>query len=212
MKALLLVTCITAACSITGCSQPNAHHGSTSRTVGGPCEGCEALFEYGSKKLTTIDTLSDFKDYGPKLQVTGTIYQRDGKTPVSDVILYVYHTNQSGIYPTKGNEKGWEKRHGYLRGWVKTDATGTYSFYTLRPAAYPQGKDPAHIHATLKEPSTTAYYLDDYVFDDDPLLTESIRKRERNRGGSGIIHLKKNDDGMLVAHRDIILGMNIPDY
>jgi len=87
--------------------------------VGGPCEGCEAVFEFGDQELTPVDTLPDFGNPGPKLKVTGTIYQPDGKTPAPNVILYVYHTNQEGIYATRGDETGWAKRHGYIRGWIK---------------------------------------------------------------------------------------------
>src|SRR5687767_5573459 len=80
------------------------------KNVGGGCEGCEAVHEYGSKKLMTDDTLPDFHEPGPKLEVSGTIYHKDGKTPAKDVILYIYHTDQKGEYSTKGNETGWGKR------------------------------------------------------------------------------------------------------
>ena len=97
-----------------------AQQSAPTKLVGGPCEGCEAIFEYGDKKLTAVDTLPDFHDPGPRIKITGTIYKPDGKTPAKDVILYIYHTNQKGIYATKGDEKGWARRHGYIRGWIKT--------------------------------------------------------------------------------------------
>ena len=67
------------------------------KAVGGPWEGCEAIYEYGNKKLLPSDTLPDFESGGEKLKITGTIYQADGKTPAADVILYIYHTNADGI-------------------------------------------------------------------------------------------------------------------
>lgn len=181
------------------------------KPVGGGCEGCEALFEFGDKTLSPIDTLPDFEQTEPKLKLIGTVYQRDGRTPASGVILYIYHTHRNGIYPKKGDEKGWGKRHGYLRGWIKTDASGKYTFYTFRPAAYPDGTEPEHIHLTVKEPGKNEYYLDDFLFDDDPGLTPTARKKLTNRGGNGIA-LPILEDGMMVAKRDIILGLNIPDY
>src|SRR5688572_14348078 len=81
------------------------------KIVGDGCEGCEAVSEYGNKTLNAIDTLPDFDEQGPKILVTGTIFKRDGRTPAKNVILYIYHTNQQGIYQAKGNEKGWAKRH-----------------------------------------------------------------------------------------------------
>jgi protocatechuate 3,4-dioxygenase, beta subunit len=132
--------------SLEACAQTedNDQNRRPEKTVGGPCEGCEAALEFGDKPLTSIDTLPDFHDPGPKLQVGGTIYQSDGKTPANNVILYVYHTDQNGEYPKKGDETGWARQHGYIRGWIRTNEDGKYRFYTLKPGAYPG----AGIHRT----------------------------------------------------------------
>ena len=174
--------------------------------VGGPCEGCEAVFEYGSKKLSWIDTLPDFKEPGPKLEISGTVYQADGKTPARDVILYIYHTDQNGVYPQKGSETGWAKRHGYLRGWIKTNADGRYKFYTLRPASYPNTRAPKHIHPVIKEPNKNEYYVDEYLFADDPYLDEKEKTSQQKRGGSGIITLTKKQDGTWVGQKDMVIS------
>lgn len=186
--------------------------GANAQHVGGSCEGCEAIFEFGSKKLSWKDTLPDFKEPGPKLEISGTIYQKDGKTPAKDVILYIYHTDQKGEYPQKGNETGWGIRHGYLRGWIKTNADGKYKFYTLRPASYPDTRAPQHIHPVIKEPSKNEYYIDEYLFTDDPFLDAKERAQQQRRGGSGIVTLSKKTDGTWVGKRDIVLGLNIPRY
>lgn len=174
--------------------------------IGGPCEGCEAIFEYGDQKLTSMDTLPDFNQAKEKLKVTGTIYQHDRKTPAEDVILYIHHTDVEGIYPKKGDETGWGQRHGYLRGWIKTDRDGKYTFYTQKPGSYNQ--NPAHIHPIILEPDGRYYWIDEYLFKGDPLLTTSGHEE---RGGSGIVELEKKNN-ILVAERNIILGLNIPGY
>ncbi len=181
--------------------------------VGGSCEGCEAIHEspVPHKQLSWQDTLPDFNDPGPKLIVSGTVYKNDGVTPAPDIVLYVYHTDQKGLYPTKGNEKGWGKRHGYLRSWVKTNTKGQYRFYTLRPASYPDGNNPQHIHATIKEPGINEYWIDEFEFTDDPYLTKDMQSRAQNRGGSGLVTPKKIN-GLQHAERDIVLGKNIPGY
>lgn len=179
--------------------------------VGGPCEGCEALHEYGDARLTNIDTLPKFEVSEPKLKVTGTVFQKDGKTPAENVIVYIYHTNKNGIYETKGDEEGWAKRHGYIRGWIKTTSDGSYTFYTFRPGSYPNTTAPEHIHITVKEPNTNAYYIDDIMFEDDKNLTEDFKNRLSNRAGPGVV-LPKLKDGILHVKRDIILGKNIPYY
>lgn len=180
------------------------------KVVGGPCEGCEAIYEYGNKELFPTDTLPEYASGGEKLKVTGTIYEADGKIPASDVILYIYHTNADGIYPTKGGETGWARRHGYLRGWIKTGKDGAYTFYTTRPGTYPSRSEPAHIHATIKEPGIKEYYINDFRFTDDPLLDRS-KAEKQPRGGSGIVKPVKEKEGWVVK-RDIILGLHIPNY
>src|SRR5690606_16436425 len=187
------------------------HFRCAGQTVGGGCEGCEAIHEFGEKNLTSTDTLPDFEDSVPQLKLSGTVYHRDGKTPARDVILYIYHTDRTGIYPKKGNETGWARRHGYIRGWIKTDQSGRYTFYTFRPAAYPDRTEPEHIHLTVKEPDKNEYYLDDFLFEDDPILTQEKRMLLGNRGGSGI-GLPKLENGIKTFHRDITLGLNIPNY
>ena len=123
MKGLILIVLI--AISLTTFAQKPVLLGS--------CEGCEAVFEHGNKVLNAVDTLPEFNDGGPRIKLTGTIYQPDGKTPAEEVILMIYHTNQKGVYPVRGDEKGWAKRQGYLRGWVKTGEDGKYTFYTTQP-------------------------------------------------------------------------------
>jgi protocatechuate 3,4-dioxygenase, beta subunit len=178
----------------------------------GSCEGCEAIFEYEDKILTAVDTLPDFNEEGPKLKVTGTVYMPDGKTPAGDVILYVYHTDQNGVYATRGDEKGWARRHGYIRGWIKTGSDGKYTFYTLRPGTYPSRSEPAHIHPIILEPDGKYYWLGSYYFADDPLLTGRQRNENSPRGGRGaILNLHKEGD-VWVGTRDFVLGKNVPGY
>lgn len=195
------------------CSQNTAaKKDNTGPKVGGTCEGCEAIYEcpVAFDSLSNLCWLPDWNDKGAKLAVNGVVYTNDGK-PAAGVVIYIYHTDQTGKYPVKGNETGWGKRHGYLRGWMKTNERGEYKFFTLKPAPYPGRNDEAHIHITIKEPGKNEYWIDEYVFDDDPLLTSEKRKRLENRGGSGI--LKTKDVGpMLKAERNIYLGKNIPGY
>ncbi|MBZ9731444.1 intradiol ring-cleavage dioxygenase [Salegentibacter sp. JZCK2] len=179
-----------------------------SQLVGAPCEGCEAVFEYGDKNFKPVDTLPDYEKYDPKLKVTGVIYQSDGKTPAKDVILYLYHTNPEGKYPKKGDETGWARRHGYVRGWIKTGKDGEYTFYTHMPGSY--GSNPAHLHPTILEPDGKYYYIDEYHFKSDPLLSEN--KNFPHRGGDGVVTLQKAEGGGFLVERDIILGLNVPDY
>ncbi|MBL8964624.1 MAG: intradiol ring-cleavage dioxygenase [Phycisphaerae bacterium] len=167
--------------------------------------------------LNWMDTSPGWSQAGTKLLLMGIVYQPDGKTPASDVVLYYYQTNAQGRYQhhpdeprsMPPNELG--QTHGSIRGWIKTGPDGRYAIRTIRPGAYPTNDEPAHIHATIKEPDVPEYYIDDFVFDDDPLLTSQRRLRMENRCGSGVLRLVESD-GIMVGERDIILGQNIPGH
>ena len=157
--------------------------------------------------MSSVDTLPDFETATQPIKLTGTIYHADGKTPAEGVILFMYQTNEAGTYQLIKNTR----RTHYHRAWIQTKADGRYTFYTFLPGAYPGGKEPRHIHPVIKEPGKTAYYIDDFLFENDPLLTPAIRSLRQNRGGSGIVKLRQ-EGKLQVAERDIYLGSNIPDY
>jgi protocatechuate 3,4-dioxygenase beta subunit len=200
---------------LPACSQSSSKTSniSTQKKVGGSCEGCEAIYAnpIPFDKLSWIDTLPDFKEKGPKLLVSGVIYNPDGHTPAKNVVMYVYHTDQTGRYTNRNNEKGWSGRNGYIKGWIKTNDKGQYKFYTLRPASYPGSVIPAHIHAILLEPGKTEYFIDEFLFDNDPFLTTEQRNRQEGRGGNGIMKITMYN-GMQTGTRTIYLGKNIPQY
>ncbi|WP_428657420.1 intradiol ring-cleavage dioxygenase [Runella sp.] len=184
---------------------------SQAQKVGGSCENCELIYEGMPKELSWQTTIADAEEAGERMEISGIIYQKDGKTPASGVILYVYHTDVKGEYtPAATQVHG--RRHGHLRGWVKTDAQGRYKFNSIRPAAYPIRKFAAHIHPIIKEPTKNEYWIDEYQFEGDSLLTQKDRDSAQNRGGSGIITLTKNEKGTWMGKRDIILGKNVPNY
>lgn len=218
MKNFILLTALCCLLVLNSCGQNAATTQPKPKTdikVGGPCEGCEAIYEcpVPFDSLTMFAWLPDWDETKKRVAINGTVYNPDGSV-APGVIIYIYHTDQNGIYPTKGDEKGWAKRHGYLRGWMKTNEKGEYKFFTLRPASYPNSKNPQHIHMTIKEPGKSEYWVDEILFDDDPYLSDEERKRCENRGGSGILYIKPYYAGrdILKSERNIYLGKNIPGY
>ncbi|MCB0662576.1 MAG: hypothetical protein KDC24_07545 [Saprospiraceae bacterium] len=166
------------------------------------CEWCgcnEAPEDIG---YTT--TIAPFGEPGTPLELSGTVYLEDGITPASDVIIYAYHTNAKGLYAKKGDETGNGLRHGYLRGWVKTNEQGQYKFRTIKPAPYPTREEPAHIHMTLKAPGYPEYWIQSTLFKGDPLISpEDYDILETN---PHIIEFTKGEDGILRGKRDIIIS------
>lgn len=180
--------------------------------VGGPFENAELMYIGMPDYIHYIDTSAGWKQKGQKLLITGTIYKLDGRTPAPNIILYYYHTDINGVYANKKGLHPAVLKHGYIRGWVKSDANGKYAIYTVRPAPYPNRNIEAHIHPAIKEPNIDKeYYIDEFVFDDDTLLTGEKRQKLPNRGGSGILRVLKKED-LQIAEHNIILGLNTPNY
>ena len=216
-KLINLSLWMTLVISFTGClgqrnSENTQINALNNPVVGGPFENGDFMYVDMPVNIPSVDTSAGWTQKGQKLLVTGTIFKQDGKTPAPNVILYYYHTDINGYYSDKEGLNPKVKKHGYIRGWVKSDQNGHYSIYTVRPAAYPNRKDPAHIHPAIKEPQIDKeYYLDALVFDDDVLLTGAKRKAMENRGGSGVLRVLEKGE-LQIAEHNIILGLNIPNY
>lgn len=168
------------------------------------CEGCEGALERKPDELPNRTHIGSAKTPGPKLRIEGVVYGLDSK-PARDVVLYAYQTNIKGLYANGTQETTWSRRHGALRGWLKTGADGSYIFDTIKPAPYPNDIIPAHVHFTVLEPNRRPYWIDDVVFDGEFGVTEKYRASMINRGGNGIVALTKDSSGVLVAKRDIFL-------
>lgn len=160
------------------------------------CEWCgtgEAPAEPDSEAA-----LAPESEPGERLEVRGVVYQSDGVTPAAGVILYLYHTNARGVYPRSGDETGNGRRHGYLRGWVRTDDRGRYGIRTIRPGTYPGGGEAAHIHITVQEPDgSPEYWIDSFLFAGDPYLEEGESDH--------VLEPEQGSDGVWRARQDILL-------
>ncbi len=217
-QAIHFVTFVFLLINLTGCNgqtktnKPNTNISDSKKLVGGGCDGCEIMYVGMPSNILSIDTSAGWKEKGQKLLITGKVYKMDGKTVAPNVIIYYWQTDNNGYYsPSKEMEEK-SKRHGHIRGWVKTNENGEYSIYTIKPAPYPNDNIPAHIHTSIKEPNiNNEYYINDFIFDDDKLLTGEKRKALENRGGSGVLRVLLNDNVQIAEH-NIILGLNIPNY
>lgn len=173
--------------------------------IGGPCQGCEFVFQGMPSALTSDARIAPPDEPGEPLVLAGTVRRLDD-TPAAGIIVYAYHTDRGGLYPKDTTF------HGRLRGWARTDTEGRYRFTTIRPAGYLDGAETAHIHLHVIEPGVGTYYIDNVIFDDDPDLPRRLRQQAAHgRGGSGLTYPKKND-GVWHIQRDIVLGRNIPGY
>ena len=183
------------------CASLRAFAAARAPVLGEPCEGCDWVYDGMPATLTSNARIAPANEPGEAMVIEGLVTTPRG-TPASNVIVYAYHTDRAGIYPPSGN------RHGTLRGWARTDASGRYRFDTIRPGAYPSRNVAEHVHMHVIEPGTGTYYIDNLAFEDDPL---NSRRRGEERGGQGLM-LPVKRAGQWQTRRDIILGHNIPGY
>ena len=138
---------------------------------------------------------------GEPLEIQGTIYLADRRTPAPDVVVFAYHTDARGFYNSPNSP--FNPR---LHGWAKSDARGRYGFRTIRPAPYPELATPAHIHVSLFAQDLPEYWVDDYWFEGDPLITPAQRALLTGRGGGGeTLALERAGDGSWHGTRDFVL-------
>ncbi|MDO8550680.1 MAG: hypothetical protein Q7S39_11100 [Ignavibacteria bacterium] len=152
-----------------------------------------ALFS-GGEEWKTIITDENVK--GDRMVVTGTVYETDGKTPTEGITVYVYHTGANGVYG---------KDDDLLDGTMITNSKGLYEYHTIKPGAYPEGSNPAHVHYKITGKGYPEQWFE-LRFNGDKYLKESDYKKEEGKGSfSQIQKLEKGKDGVLGCRMDIKL-------
>ena len=111
---LLLCVIVTAGCSEQ--TKPAATNTKANQRVGGPCDGCELMYEGMPTAMAAIDTSPGWKGAGQKVLIRGKIFKPDGTTPAPGVILYYWQTNKDGLYSPQPGRPEKSSRHGAIRG------------------------------------------------------------------------------------------------
>lgn len=98
---------------------------------------------------------------GAPLTIRGKVVDAEGRA-IRDAIVFAYHTDANGVYDKVGTPPhSWR-----LRGWARTDARGTFTFETIRPAPYPNLREPAHVHFSVTRSNGQRYHTRDLKFAD----------------------------------------------
>lgn len=158
------------------------------------CEWCGA--QDAPDNLTHVATLVDKDEPRRPITLRGVVYHPDGITPAPNVLIYAYNTDDTGVYRTDGSETGNGRRHGQLRGWLRTDEAGRYEIRTIYPGGYPGREESSHVHLTLTPPGGEEYWIDATLFDDDPRLTEQQRSAHVGTGSFNPIVTLVDDVGV----------------
>lgn len=93
--------------------------------------------------IGTTARIAPASEPGDPLVVRGRLLNVAG-SPAADAIVFAYQTDKGGLYDKPENgPHSWR-----LRGWVRTDKDGRFTFETIRPGSYPNSNNPPHVHFT----------------------------------------------------------------
>jgi protocatechuate 3,4-dioxygenase beta subunit len=141
---------------------------------------------------------------GDVLHLSGTVFQKDGKTPLTDTLVEAWQCDANEHYDNTSDE--------YLfRGAVKTGSDGKYTFKTIVPVPYKASATlwrPAHIHLRISSADHQDLITQIY-FKGDPYLagdTSSASPQSVNR----ILDMTKNSANENVVKFDVVMRKAFP--
>ena len=199
---LLLVNCASQPAQETNSAAPK-------HNCDGPDPDVECFFADLPKDLSSIMTIAPADEPGSRMIIRGRVLNADTKAPYAGALLYAYHTDNTGHYATSDTGSNILRWHGRLHGWCRTDAEGRYEIHSIRPAGYPNGKAPQHIHAAVQLSNGAAYWINEFVFADDIHLDATyftLLKEPHNPAelDPGVVTLVE-ENGMPTGTRDIVI-------
>ena len=102
--------------------------------------------------LCAVLRIASAAEPGERLVLNGKVFGLDGK-PRAGAVLEVWHTDASGHY--RGDNREGPAR---LRGFVRSDADGSYVIETIKPGLYPGAKSGAHMHFKIGDQNETIFF------------------------------------------------------
>lgn len=144
---------------------------------------------------------------GTPIVLKGNIFKEDGKTPIPNALVEIWHCDEKEVYDNASDEYKY-------RGGLKTKADGKYEFKSILPVPYKADpKDetswrPAHIHMRVSVPNqqdliTQLYFKDGKYVDTDKWSSDP---NAVNR----ILTISKNNSGESEITFNVIMSKEIP--
>lgn len=140
---------------------------------------------------------------GEVMHLSGTVFQIDGKTPLSNTLIEVWQCDENKHYDNTSDDY-------IFRGAVKTSSDGKYVFKTIVPVPYndDDGWRPAHIHMRISSGNhqdliTQIYFKGDPHIETDPAAGAPV---SINR----ILEIENDSNNEKTVNFDIVMGKSFP--
>lgn len=140
---------------------------------------------------------------GAAMYLSGTIFQKDGKTPLPNVLVETWQCDEHEHYDNTSDD--------YLfRGAVKTGKDGKYAFKTIVPVPYKDGDGwrPAHIHMRFSSINHQDLITQIY-FKGDPHIKEDAAAASP-QSVNRILEIKKDSSNKNVVMFNVVMGKPFP--
>lgn len=142
---------------------------------------------------------------GTRLYLNGYVYANDCITPLNDIVIDVWHADDSGAYSSLSDPNDYR-----LRAKLRTNTIGAFGFESIVPGHYLNGSQyrPSHVHIKVMKPDGKELITQLY-FADDPYLTIDLGSSDPN-AVNRIIPLIQGEGGPeagLYGWIDIILDV-----
>jgi protocatechuate 3,4-dioxygenase, beta subunit len=141
--------------------------------LSGPVFGDFELGEFDHD--LTKNAIKNAEPIGERIVVHGTVFNENGQ-PIPHTLIEIWQANSAGRYVHKIDQHDAPLDPNFLgAGRCRTDSSGNYKFYTIKPGAYPWGNHPNawrpnHIHFSLFGANITNRLVTQMYFPGDPLL------------------------------------------
>ena len=136
---------------------------------------------------------------GETLHFSGTVFGKDGKSPVNGALIEIWHCNEDGVYDNTSDN--------YIyRASAKTSADGKYHFKTIMPVPYAAGQTlvrPAHIHMRISAKGVQDLVTQIY-FKGDKYIAGDISAKDPT-ALNRILDMTKNTKNEIVVKFDVYL-------
>jgi protocatechuate 3,4-dioxygenase beta subunit len=136
---------------------------------------------------------------GETLHFSGIVIGKDGKTPVKEALVEIWHCDETGTYDNTSDNY-------VYRASAKTSADGKYHFTTIMPVPYAAGQTlvrPAHIHMRISAKGVQDLVTQIY-FKGDKNIAGDISAKDPS-ALNRVLDMTKNGKNEIVVKFDVYL-------